>query len=257
MDIDIISFLIVCPLAFLAGLVDAVAGGGGLISLPAYLIAGLPPHFAIGTNKLSSCMGTALATWKFARSGYVAWKLAGACAVCALFASAAGARMAILVDEAVFSYLLLIILPLTAAYVFRCKRLDVEREPLGTMETWLISITVAVFIGIYDGFYGPGTGTFLILLLMNFAHMRLAKANGLTKVINLTTNLSALAVLLFYGKVLLVLGFVAGFFNIVGNYLGAELFERNGGKIAKPLILFVLGIFILKIIVEKFESYLL
>ena len=235
MDIDIISFLIVCPLAFLAGLVDAVAGGGGLISLPAYLIAGLPPHFAIGTNKLSSCMGTALATWKFARNGYVAWKLAGACAICALFASAAGARMAILVDEAVFSYLLLIILPLTAAYVFRCKRLDVEREPLGTKATWLISMTVAVFIGIYDGFYGPGTGTFLILLLMNFAHMRLAKANGLTKVINLT-----------------ILGFVAGFFNIVGNYLGAELFERNGGKIAKPLILFVLGIFILKIIVEKF-----
>ena len=202
-------------------------------------------------------MGTALATWKFARSGYVAWKLAGACAIFALFASAAGARMAIWVDEAVFSYLLLIILPLTAAYVFRCKRLDVEREPLGTQETWVISITIAVLIGVYDGFYGPGTGTFLLLLLINFAHMRLAKANGLTKVINLTTNLSALVVLLFYGKVLLLLGFVAGCFNVVGNYIGAELFERDGGKIAKPLILFVLGLFILKILIEKLENYLL
>ena len=202
-------------------------------------------------------MGTTLATWKFARSGYVAWKLAGACAVCALFASAAGARMAIWVDEAVFSYLLLIILPLTAAYVFRCKRLDVEREPLGTRKTWAISMTIAVLIGVYDGFYGPGTGTFLILLLMNFAHMRLAKANGLTKVINLTTNLSALAVLLFSGKVLLLMGFVAGCFTVVGNYLGAELFERDGGKIAKPLILLVLGIFILKILIEKIEGCLL
>lgn len=251
MDIDIISFLVVCPLAFFAGFVDAVAGGGGLISLPAYLIAGLPPHLAIGTNKMSSCMGTALATWKFARNGYVAWNLAGACAICGLFASAAGARMAIWIDESVFTYLLLIILPLTATYVLRCKRLDVEREPLKTKQTWGVSMTIAVLIGVYDGFYGPGTGTFLILLLTNFAHMRLAKANGLTKVINLTTNLSALAVLLFYGKVLLLLGVVAGGFNIVGNYLGAELFERDGGKIAKPLILLVLGIFILRIIVEK------
>ena len=153
--------------------------------------------------------------------------------------------------------MLLIILPLTAAYVFRCKRLDVERKPLGTQETWVISITIAVLIGVYDGFYGPGTGTFLLLLLINFAHMRLAKANGLTKVINLTTNLSALVVLLFYGKVLLLLGFVAGCFNVVGNYIGAELFERDGGKIAKPLILFVLGLFILKILIEKLENYLL
>ncbi len=257
MDVDSISFLLVCPLVFLAGLVDAVAGGGGLISLPAYLIAGLPPHFAIGTNKLSSCMGTALATWKFARNGYVAWNLAAACALCALFASAAGARLAIWVDETVFSYLLLIILPLTAAYVFRCKRLDVERAPLGNRETWIISMAVAVLVGVYDGFYGPGTGTFLILLLMNFAHMRLAKANGLTKVINLTTNLSALAVLLFYGKVLLLLGVVAGCFNMVGNYFGAKFFERDGGAIAKPLILFILVIFIFKIIIEKCENYLL
>ena len=93
MELTALQFLIVCPLVFLAGLVDAMAGGGGLISLPAYLISGLPVHYAIGTNKLSSGMGTTLATWRFARSGYIHWKLAFFCAVCALIGSTTGAQI--------------------------------------------------------------------------------------------------------------------------------------------------------------------
>ena len=88
MELTITHFLIVCPLVFVAGLIDAIAGGGGLISLPAYIISGLPVHFAIGTNKMSSSMGTAIATWRFAKNGYIVWKPALICSACALFASA-------------------------------------------------------------------------------------------------------------------------------------------------------------------------
>ena len=97
------TFLIVCPLLFLAGFVDSIAGGGGLISLPAYMIAGLPVHAAIGTNKLSSGMGTTVATVKLARGGHIPWKKAVFCVAAALVGSSLGAKLALLVDAEIFN----------------------------------------------------------------------------------------------------------------------------------------------------------
>ena len=153
---EFVPYLIVCPLVFIAGFVDAVAGGGGLISLPAYLISGIPVHMAIGTNKLSSGMGTALATFRYARSGYVPWKLAAFCAVCALIGSACGAELALLIGDGVFKIIMLVILPLVALYVLRGKALasDTEKEPLCAWKTTAISMAVALIVGAYDGFYG-------------------------------------------------------------------------------------------------------
>lgn len=244
------EFLIVCPLAFLAGFVDAIAGGGGLISLPAYLIAGLPPHFAIGTNKLSSTMGTALTTFRFAKSGFINWKLAGVCSLVALGASSLGASLLLLVDEKIIRCVLLIILPLTAYYVFKSKDLSPKGAPRGRVEMYLITLLATIVIGVYDGFYGPGTGTFLLLILTGVAHMKLTEANGLTKAINLSTNVAALAVLLFNGKVLIALGFVAGLFNMLGNYLGTKSFVGGGSKVVRPLIILVLAIFMVKLLIE-------
>ncbi len=243
-------FMIVCPLVFLAGFVDAVAGGGGLISLPAYMISGLPVHFAIGTNKLSSAMGTTLATWKLSRKGYIPWKQALISAACALVASNLGARLGLLLDDAVFKKLLLVILPLTAVYLSKAKSLDIQGESYSEKKTQLLSVAAAIVIGVYDGFYGPGTGTFLILLLTGIAHMKLSEANGVAKVINLTTNLSSFSVLLLNGKVSIVLGLTAGLFSILGNYIGVTFFEKRGAKLVKPIIFVVLSIFFVKVLME-------
>ena len=250
--ITITHFLIVCPLVFLAGFIDAIAGGGGLISLPAYMISGLPVHSAIGTNKLSSGMGTSLATWRYAKNGYIAWRPAIACAICAWIASNLGAHLGLLLDDGTFKIILLFILPLTAFYVFKCKVLDIEREPYSTGKTILISMAVASVIGAYDGFYGPGTGTFLILLLTSVAHMKVSEANGISKVINLTTNISSFTVLLLEGKVFLLLGVTAGLFSIMGNYIGTRFFDRGGAKFVKPTIGVVLGIFFIRVLTEVF-----
>lgn len=250
LEYDPLMFLIVCPLTFLAGFVDAIAGGGGLISLPAFLIAGLPPHLAIGTNKMSSTMGTALATFRFARSGFINRKLAGVCAAFALLASSLGASLLLMVDEQIIRYVLLIVLPLTAYHVFRSKNLTPTGAPRGRFEMYSIAILSTVAIGIYDGFYGPGTGTFLLLLLTGVARMKLTEANGLTKAINLSTNVAALIVLLLNGKVLLALGLIGGLFNMIGNYLGTRSFVSGGSKVVRPLIITVLAIFMIKIIRE-------
>ena len=250
---SLLSYLIVCPLVFLGGFVDAVAGGGGLISLPAYLIAGLPAHTAIGTNKISSAMGTTLTTWKFWKQGYIQLKLAALCAVCALAGSTGGANLALLVSDRIFRILLLFILPLTAFYVFRSKSMEVEgRAALPAGKTYAIAAVCALVIGAYDGFYGPGTGTFLLLLLTGLARMDLNHAAGTTKVINLSTNVAALVTYLVNGHVYLALGLTAGLFGIAGNWLGARSFTKKGARIVKPLIGVVLAVFFVRTLWEVF-----
>ena len=252
MSLNPLHFLIVCPLVGIAGFVDSIAGGGGLISLPAYLISGLPVHTCIATNKLSSSMGTAVATAKYARSGYIEWRLAVFCAAASLIGAAMGANLALLISESAFRVLMLIILPLTALYVQRKKELFSEAAlvTLSFARTVILSSIIAFLLGMYDGFYGPGTGTFLILLLTRFAHMDLHRANGITKVINLSSNLSSLVVYLVNGQVLLPLGLCAGAFSVLGNYLGSRCFTKKGADIARPIILLVLCVFFVRTVLE-------
>ena len=245
-----IEYLIVCPLVFLAGFIDAIAGGGGLISLPAYLIAGLPPHAAIGTNKFSACLGTTVATWHYARKGIIHWKHALPAVVTALTGSWLGAELALWVNAEAFKVVMLIVLPLTGFYVLFRKPFKGDKKPFSDVKTVLITLVLSFLIGIYDGFYGPGTGTFLILLLTAVAHVSLNEAAGTTKIINLSTNLAALAVFLLNGVVLFPLALVAAIFGIAGNYIGANYFTKKGVGFVKPVILIVLTIFFIKICYE-------
>lgn len=258
--IEIIKmYLIVCPLVFLGGFVDAVAGGGGFISLPAYILSGVPVHTAIGTNKLSSAMGTSLTTYQFAKNGYIKIRIAIYCVVFALLGSYLGAKTALLINAETFKIIMLIILPITSIYVFfkkdLIKDIDEDQESdndMSSMRTLYFSLAISFFIGIYDGFYGPGTGTFLILLLTGVAHMKLNEAAGITKVINLTTNITSLVIYLLNGKVIVIMGIIAGCFGIIGNYLGTKYFRNKGAKGVKPIILIVLSIFFVKLLLEVF-----
>ena len=155
-----------------------------------------------------------------------------------------------MLDADVFKIIMLFILPVTAIYVFKSKALVTEKPPLSFTKTTVLSCAIALAIGAYDGFYGPGTGTFLLLLLTGAAHMKLTEANGTTKVINLTTNVSALAIFLLNGKVVLPLGITAGLFSIAGNYLGARRFSKGGASSVRSVMLIVLAIFFAKVLTE-------
>lgn len=246
MEITLTQYLIICPFVFLAGFVDAVAGGGGLIALPAYIMGGLPIHYVIGTSKFSSSLGTALATWKFAQSGYVPWRAALCGAACALVGSAIGANIALRVDPVWFKTIILVVLPLTAGYVLFRKSIESDKPPYGPARTNAISMFCGLTMGVYDGFYGPGTGTFLLLLLTGIAHMKITEANGVAKVVNLATNIAALTVFILHGTVALTLGLVAGAFNIAGSWLGTIYFKKYGAGGVKYIILVVLVIFFAK-----------
>jgi uncharacterized membrane protein YfcA len=238
MELTIHTFIIVCPLVFLAGMVDAIGGGGGLISLPAYLIAGLPPHAAVATNKMSSPFGTALATYRFARNHLINVKLA----VPSVIAAIIGSHISLMVPEKVMAYVLVVVLPLSAFLVLNKKLFNDKGSNEVTLDrrTYLTAAIAAFIIGCYDGFYGPGTGTFLIIAFTVFARLSIKTANAQAKVINLTTNITSLIIFLLNGQVIISLGLAAAACNMLGGYIGAGLVMKNGARIAKPSILFVL-----------------
>ena len=247
-----LEYLIVCPFVFLGGFVDAVAGGGGLISLPAYMIAGLSPIDAIGTNKFSASCGTMVATMRYSRCGFIHWRELIPAIISALIGSWIGARLALLVENDIFKIFMLVVLPITAFFVLNKNTLSKYRAPYAGHQTNTIIAILALFMGVYDGFYGPGTGTFLMLLLICVARIGMQEAVGTTKVINLSTNLASLSVYLVHGKVLFPLALVAAVFGIAGNYIGARYFTRKGTGFVKPLIIFVLSIFFIKLCWELF-----
>ena len=250
MTLTPLSFLIVCPLLFLAGFVDSIGGGGGLISLPAYLLAGLPVHQAIATNKLSSSCGTTLSTVRFLRHGLINLKLAVPSVIAAFVGSSLGARLSLLVSEDVMKYILFAVLPVAAFFVLnRHLFQDRGREAVADRRNTVICVISALLIGAYDGFYGPGTGTFLIIAFTVFARMSVSSANAQAKVINLTSNITSLAVFLLNGQVMLPLGLAAALCNMAGNWLGSGLAMTRGTKIVRPVILGVLLLLFLKIII--------
>lgn len=251
MDISWHTLLIVCPLTFLAGLVDSIAGGGGLISLPAFLLAGLPPHAAIATNKLSSSIGTTVSTARFLKNGYVNVRIAVPAVIVAVLGANLGARLILKIPEHYIRYFLLFALPAAAFFVLRKKPAGTEpHAAVSPRRQLLLAVIMSFLIGVYDGFYGPGTGTFLLLIYTGLCCMTVQDAAGTVKLVNLSSNVMSLFIFLREGQAVLWLGCTAGAFCLLGHYLGSGMVMKNGGKIVRPVILGVLALLFLKVLGE-------
>ena len=242
--------LIVIVGVFLASFVDGVAGGGGIISIPTYFLAGLPAHLALGTNKLSSGIGTAVSTARFIRGGYVDWKLAIPSVALALYGAHLGTSLQLMMDERCLKWLLLLVLPVVAFVVLRQKQLPERRGEMDERRRAAIVLGASFLVGAYDGFYGPGTGTFLILIYCNLGKLDLRTASGNVKLVNLASNIGALATSLAHGKVFIVLGLIGAVASVAGHYLGSGMAIKNGSKIVRPVILAVLVLLAIKVITE-------
>lgn len=241
--------LVVCPLVFFAAFVDAIAGGGGLISLPAYMITGMPAHMAIASNKFSAAVGTFIATVRFIKSGNLHMKAALQTAAFALVGSVIGAKLALFLSDYYLRIAMMIILPCVAVFVLFNRRQmgEVSRfEQLSKARIFIGMLAAGLLIGIYDGFFGPGTGTFLILAFTTVLGFDLKRACGNTKIVNLTTNVSALVVFILAGQVYYAVAVPAMFFSILGNWLGSGLAIKKGAKFVRPVMIFVLCLLFIK-----------
>ena len=239
-DLTLSMVLIVAVGVFLASFMDAIAGGGGIISVPTYLLAGLPMHVALGTNKLSAGLGSLASTGRYIKSGYVDWKLGVPSIVLALVGSHFGTKLQLMIDEVYLQYLLLVVL--------RQRQLPEQRGDIEPKKQMVIVYLASLVVGAYDGFYGPGTGTFLLLIFCNLAKLDVRTAGGNVKLVNLASNIGALVTSLMSGKVFLVLGLIGTVTSFLGHFLGAGLAIKNGSKIVKPAVILVLVLLAAKVI---------
>ncbi len=246
-------FLIVCPLVALAGFVDAIAGGGGLISLPAYYLAGLPASTAAGTNKLSACMGTALATYSYASSGKIEKRIGLFAGFAALIASVLGVAVMKSLSDQTIRVLVMCCLPVAAIFTLRGHGQAAERKAFSDIQTMLISLMIGCVIGFYDGLVGPGTGTFLILLFVHIFGLDDVTASGTAKVPNLMSNIAALTSLFAAGDVLWMLGIPAGLCSMAGAALGSRLTIRKGGTFIRAMMFIVLILLLVKMVTDMLQ----
>ncbi len=243
------AYLIVCPLIFFAALVDSVAGGGGLISLPAYYLAGLSPVLASGSNKMSATLGAITAAGRYARAKKIPWREALAALTGAVPGSYLGAYLLALTPPDTARLIVVCALPLIAAFVMR--RRDMTPKKI-VPDRWSLPacLLVGLVIGVYDGLIGPGTGTFLTLIFCSLLGMDLLNAAGSARLVNLGSNLGALAAMIIGGHVLYALALPAAAFSVAGSYVGAGLALKKGPALIRKLLLVVLILIFAKLLYD-------
>ena len=248
-------FLALGLAALFAGFVDSIVGGGGLIQLPA-LFAAFPstaPATLFGTNKLASIVGTTSAAIQYSRRVEIPWRVAGPGAVAALVGSWYGAKAVAYLDPAILRPLILALLVLVAVYTFLRKDLgSVSKEPAHGGRSVAIALGVGAVIGFYDGFFGPGTGSFLIFLFIRLLGMDFLRASVSAKILNVATNLAAIS--FFVGNVELMwkLAAVMAVCNLTGSVLGSRMALKHGTGFVRKMFLAVVTVLILRLAYDTF-----
>lgn len=218
------------------GFIDAIAGGGGLITLPALLWAGLPPQFALGTNKLQSSCGTTLAVVRYTRAGLIEWRPLRLAIVVTFIAAAAGTWAVTVMDPAVLRRVVPVLLVAVAVYTALNRRLG-ELRRNARLGTVAFALVFGILLGFYDGFFGPGAGSFWMLACVLTLGQDLRSATGTTKALNLTSNVASLITFAFAGCLRFDVGvaMIAG--QLIGARAGSGLVVTHGARIIRPLFI--------------------
>ena len=244
--------LIVCPLVFLGSFVDSIAGGGGIITLPAYLLAGLPIHTAAGTNKLVALSGSVTASVNYLRSGNVVIRIALAAALGSLVGAVIGTKLALFIPEDTLELIMMIVLPVVAVFLSFRRDFGVNektRKLSAPMES-ITALAIGFVIGCYDGLIGPGTGTFLMLCFSGLLGLDLLVSGGCAKIANMASNVASGIVFIFNGKAMYTILIPAALCSIAGGFLGSRFAIKGGSKRIRKVMFLVLGLLFVKMIYE-------
>ena len=252
-SLEVIIFLILA--SGFAGFVDSIAGGGGLIQLPSLLISmpNTAPSLLLGTNKLPSFLGTLGATASYLRKVKPDFKLAFVMAVPAFIGSGLGASVATKIPKEAFKPIILFMLIVVALYTWRKKELGlVENFRFARRHQVGMGALAGLVIGFYDGIFGPGTGSFLMLILVALLGFAFLQASVTAKIVNLATNLGAILVFGLNGKILWVLGLTMAIGNVIGGFLGARWALKGGSALIRKVFLVVTTLLILRLAYDTF-----
>jgi uncharacterized membrane protein YfcA len=237
LDLGLPAIALLTLVALVAGTIDAIAGGGGLLTIPAFLAAGLPPHLALGTNKGQSVFGSFAALVRFSRAGLVDYRRARLTFPLGAAGSLAGAALVLLVPPGTLRPVVLFLLGGAALFV------GLRRGPPARLEDappprhgLAVAGAAAALIGAYDGFFGPGTGTFLIVAFVGLLGLGLAHASAEAKVVNFASNLAALVLFAVRGTVLWRVALPMAAAQLAGGWIGAHLAVRRGDALVRRVV---------------------
>ena len=235
MDIEFTTLLVLALVGLCAGTVDSIAGGGGLITIPALLATGMPPASALATNKLQSSFGSLAAVTYFLRKGMINLKSMRLAIVCTFVGSAIGTVGVQFIDASLLNKLLPILLAGFAIYFLFSPRIqDEDSQQRITLPTF--SLVLGTSIGFYDGFFGPGTGSFFAIAFVSLLGFGMAKATAHTKLLNFTSNFASLIFFALGGHVIWTIGLVMAIGQFAGGMLGSRLVMLKGVKLVRPLL---------------------
>lgn len=259
MYISLQAMIFLCFCVFLAGFVDSAAGGGGLISLPAYFFVGLPAHTAIGCNKFSAACGTTLSTFRFFKHGALEWRVALVSAVFSFGASYIGMQIALRIDQAVLKTALILIFPVIAAVLLIKRDFGNENKSkeIPQKKAFVLAGLIGACVGFYDGLIGPGTGTIAIIAYSAWMKYDLKTASGNAKLLNLASNYASLTAVLLNNKVIFSVAVPAAACGIIGNYLGAGFALKKGASFIRPLMIVVIILLFAKLFYDVFGKMIL
>ena len=258
LQISTATVVVLVLVAFAAGWVDAVVGGGGLLQLPALLIAlpdSTPPAAILGTNKVSSVWGTATSSLLYAIKIKPPWRSVLPLVVGSSVGSALGAQVARFLPREVFTPIVLLALVVVGFYTWRRPELGLitQRKHVGRKH-YLLTLAIGLAVGAYDGILGPGTGSFFVILLVGLLGWGFLEASAQAKIANLVTNLSAIAVFAAHGAVLWQLGLMMGAANLVGGFLGARTAINKGNSFVRKVFLVVVAMLIVRLGYDVIQS---
>ncbi|MFP9136533.1 TSUP family transporter [Devosia sp. XGJD_8] len=236
--LDPIILLALAAVGMLAGFVDAIAGGGGMIALPALLSVGLPPVAALATNKLQGSIGTAMAALTFWRRGYVSLRALLPAVLLTFAGSLSGALVVRQLDVGLLEIAVPVALIGIALYFLFAPNLS-DADKAARLPFGLFVPVMGFAIGFYDGVFGPGTGSFLTIGFVMLFGLGLTRASGNTKVLNLTSNLAALAIFIPAGDVVWPAAIAMAVGQVVGGYIGARTSIRYGARVIRPVVVVV------------------
>jgi uncharacterized membrane protein YfcA len=234
-EIGVIVFLSIA--FFVAGFIDSIAGGGGLITLPALLFAGIPPQLALGTNKLASSLGTGTAVLNFMLNKKMLLKVIAIGIIFSISGSFVGSKTILLLDTYLVGKIIIILLPIGIIATLIPRKGETNDNKLTKLDYWLKIPVICLVIGFYDGFFGPGTGSFLTLGFFFFTRMKLVQATANAKVFNLMSNIGSLVAFLLAGKVLFMISIPLALANMTGNYFGSRLAIKKGEGIIRIFLI--------------------
>lgn len=238
---------LICGAYFAAGIVDAVCGGGGLITVPALMALGVPVHFVAGTNQCSALAGNFASIYKYSRSGNVNYRSGLTAAVTAIVGGIIGARLNMVISERYLQIVMIALMPLVALLFVLKKDFGSEdrSQTLSVPKLMAGSAFIGLAVGAYQGFYGPGAGMLYMLAFALLIRLNLVKASGTAKLATLFAAISSSLTYALSGLVIWRIVLAATVFNILGNYIGAGMAIKNGAKIIRPVLLCVIaGLFI-------------